>query len=634
MNKTVSEAQLIRSTQHAWRWFTLPKTVPPTTSSRLLRKQGYEPLDVERLMLAGCIAGQLGRLVRLEQSDGSLQLWGHAQDVAFALNCPVALGLTPPELVLELFNLGTLELNSRLVPPGLGSVGLLAEGDSWHALQLGDAARDDYQCLEQQIQPLWGFSNDLLKATLLWICRISGGYELQYHVWNEALAVDRGAWGTRWLSRLRRPDQMQQQRLLEQRLKALDEAHHYSQAQQAAVDEQAFASQLDLLRPMAQHLAAQYFRTVRPAQRTLTFGALLESAPPLPAAPEQTAVSTKTLTIPGVSIVWALLGALRGDLPFRSSGPEGNQATLDLSLSLPEQREGTLTLVLSPELVGGLGDHLATTWLVLLSLVTQTHPEDLTLPIGSTPDRNILKELLSQAQLTMTSYGYTAKQYLTLQRELRALAQIQVRLSIPFPHSARKAPVMSPLLNLTTEQRNPGAEPHITAIALGKWLHRVPDLMKQTMIVPASLLKLSPFAQRLGLVLIQALTTNPVGLDIEVGTLLKGAGIALSKHSPSETLDRIEEAFQQLAETGIIANCRYPSLVPGSAKVYCYQALGSEAEIRLRQRAIEGRWRGLIDERWHGWREAYETQHIHLALPTSVSSSTILVSKTPLDTRH
>src|SRR4029077_468974 len=108
----------------------------------------------------GCIAGQMGRLYQVEQSDGTTQVWGHKHDVAWAEANPVALGVAPPALLFQLLSgsAGTIDLDSRRPPPGVGQKAFIADGERWQLVEcsLSPEVESLYQALAQDTRRIWG----------------------------------------------------------------------------------------------------------------------------------------------------------------------------------------------------------------------------------------------------------------------------------------------------------------------------------------------------------------------------------------------------------------------------------------------------------------------------------------------
>jgi len=605
----VPQTQLIRSAPGAWRWVKLPELLPSTTSENELLRRGYQLLSPDRLKLAACTAGQMGRLVLLDQQKND-RLWVHKQDLAWAEEYPAALGVIPPEALLHLFPFGTIDLNTRRPPPGLGRLAFLAEGEHWYLLEhpLSAEMEQLYQQLDQHILALWGNPGGMFDAALLWICRAQGGYELQRQIWQEArLRLNSTDSSRRWriLPKFRNKENEEQVQLKE-KLLHLEQARHMIQAPPPT------GKDWDELRSQAQQLAAAHYRAGRPTTRPVSFHIVEKMKVPQQASQKKpSAFAASALSIPTDQVSRVIMRALREQTRYHMHG-----ALARLRCELPEfdsEQKILLHLTFPASLQKGLGDHLLTTWLAIVSLLIQKQEQPGELTTFKTVSG---REILSYLLLAKRNGSFVPEQYQRLSQEVALLSQMYLRLSWSKSLGGGQARIAYPLLEVEFNEGQLGRqEPNF--LALGGWVRAIPDFMAQSCSTSRAFLKLTPLAQRLGLELLLEFSQSPNGVNVELGTLLNRSGIIVKAHSPQEKLGPVEKAFKQLAEAGIIANTPYFSRVEGSKVVYYFRWLGGDRTVREQQRIVEGRF--------PNWWQHYLNQRIHIdpARPALTSATAL-----------
>jgi hypothetical protein len=201
-----------------------------------------------------------------------------------------------------------------------------------------------------------------------------GGYELHRQVWQEAkFAQQSSSWWRGFLPSPKDEEQFRWDGWLS-RLEGAQRAVHAA----PSVSDQTWEE----LRQQMQSLAAAYYRAGRPPLRLIP-PAVEVSQRFLLASPVRTSKKADPLiAIPNDPISRSLFTALRDPKCFQVD-EELAIVRCNISTSEPH-RQGVLSISL-PATASGLGDHLAATWLAILSLLLPKLQRDethLTAPIA------------------------------------------------------------------------------------------------------------------------------------------------------------------------------------------------------------------------------------------------------------
>lgn len=546
----MATAQFIRCAISHWRWQLVPE-IEALESTRELEQQGYHLVPDEYPLAAACIAGQLGRLRRIQVPGKPTQLFASEQALTHALAYPVVLTMRLPEDLLSIVaaGAGTLLLSGELpllVPPRLGQVGLLAEVEGWRLIPseaLDAEAQQNQREIEHLLREIQRNPAGEPFATFGPLCYMGGYPKLQQH-WQEALQHTQLGVMEKVLSSVRRRAQvverLKQQKQLQQQMALLEQAARHIKDIRGVSGEEKLSWQAEVehkwpeLQARVQSLAASYYHAAWPGPRQFKLAPRNNTLAVISAlAPAQPLLHVSHVQVLADPVSQILISALRDRQHYQFDPQKGAfyQATASLpagevrvELAFPESPTDSLE---------ALNDALIDTWLVIQHQALEA--QDLSGTFTTSLD-TLLSVRGRQPAQKIRSLQFS---------QLRVLAQAEISLWLP-QMAASREPMRTPLLHLTTIEGEPSSQ--LLQLALGTWVRLVP---REVVRVPRMVLELHPrnyIAKRLALWAAFHLHHHPDGVDIQMRALLEQAGISYhNKDLQIDTRDNVTRAFKRLA---------------------------------------------------------------------------------------
>lgn len=559
-------------------WFWQPTRPPLAGTPRELRRQGWQRLGPDQVVLFDCLSGQLAD-IRQRSGASSEEYWVLDDDLAFAETYRSGVGfLLPPELLRLLPPHQVLEVSSPYPPPELGQIGLVLHGYQYceyPATVLPPEMQPTLHQLEATLCALQEGSQEEPLRTYRLICSVPSImtlYQERLTLLRDTLRTQvplfyaplKRVFPTRIFSEPLRDAHFQLQRV-EQKLALLDQARQQLETLCRPPTEEERRRQLKRyeelwpqVREQVRRLAVAYSRIGAPRV------ARAASVPMLrPAGADEEAPLTPDAwlkrqypraAVLGDPVSRALLIALRDGAAWVWDA-EGGFARFAASLQ-PPTGTAELELRLAPEKAEPgqvqaqvetwqrlMSDHLLDTWLALQMLLLGL-TDEFTTPLEDLSVNHLLAVCLREK-----SHGsYTPAQRQRVSAELDLLAHLSLLLTIHLPsHSFPVAPILSPLLTSEKEETSQHA-----SITLGDWVRLLPTQWRATVDLPRHLLKLHPEwewkAKRLGLQLSFLFSDYPRGVTLKMADFLAQSHVPLDAGNNYKRFrDRIMRALKLLA---------------------------------------------------------------------------------------